>query len=83
MKRMVSVFYDGEVLRPEQPLDLAPQTRYVVTIEAAPAVPTPAPEPAPEPAPGILDDILDLSAHFGIPDLAAQHDHYLYGLPKR
>jgi len=56
MKRNVAVFYDGEVPRPDQPLDLAPHTRYVVTIEAAPAA------PASEAASGILDNILHLSA---------------------
>lgn len=33
MKRTVRVTFDGEVLRPEQPLDLAPNERYQVTIE--------------------------------------------------
>jgi hypothetical protein len=29
------------------------------------------------------DDLADEAVATGIPDLAYQHDHYLYGLPKR
>lgn len=40
-------------------------------------------------APVMQDDkktllgILDLAGPSGIPDLASQHDHYIYGTPKR
>jgi hypothetical protein len=77
MQRSVHVVFDGEVLRPEEPLDLEPNGRYVVTIEEVP----PTPEGSGEP--GILDDLHDLITGFGVTDLAAQHDHYLYELPKR
>ena len=77
MRRSVRVLFDGEVLRPEEPLDLTPNGRYVVTIEDPPS------ESARVEEPGILDDLLDLVTNFGISDLAAQHDHYLYGTPKR
>jgi hypothetical protein len=77
MQRSVHVVFDGEVLRPEEPLDLEPNGRYVITIEEAPSTPEGSGEP------GILDDLHDLITGFGVTDLAAQHDHYLYGLPKR
>jgi hypothetical protein len=77
MQRSVHVIFDGEVLRPEERLDLTPNGRYVVTIEE------PATEPTEMASPGVLDDLLDLVTDFGVTDLAAQHDHYLYGTPKR
>ena len=77
MKRTVDVVYDGEVLRPQEPLDLEPNARYRVTIEgeaARPSKPT---------RPRALGRILARARDLGIPDLAEQHDHYLYGLPKQ
>ena len=44
MIKTLTAIYDGEALRPEDPLDLKPNVRYLVTVE---------------------------------------HDHYLYGTPKR
>lgn len=77
MKRTVDVIYDGEVLRPQEPLDLEPNARYRVTIEVEPA------RSAPAGAPQSLQRILELAQDLGVPDLAEQHDHYLYGSPKR
>jgi hypothetical protein len=77
MQRSIHVVFDGKVLRPEEPLDLKPNGRYVVTIEGESSGPECSGEP------GILDDLHDLVTDFGVNDLAAQHDHYLYGLPKR
>ena len=76
MVRTIRVVFDGEVLRPEEPLDLQPNRWYAVTITEAGEDGTP--------APGVLDDLLDLAADFDLPsDFAEQHDHYLYGTPKR
>ncbi len=77
MKRTVIAVFDGEALRLEEPLDLVPNRRSCVTIEET------APEGETARERGVLDDILDLAQNFGIPDLAEQHDHYLYGTPKR
>lgn len=77
MQRSVHVIFDGEVLRPEAPLALTPNARYLVTIHE------PSSAPAAAEPPGVLDDLLDLITDFGVSDLAAQHDHYLYGTPKR
>ena len=77
MQRRVHVIFDGEVLRPEEPLDLQPNGRYRVIIEGE------TPTEGAEQGPGMLDDLDDLAVDFGVPDLAEQHDHYLYGTPKR
>lgn len=37
MTQTVQAFFDGEVLRPEEPIELAPNTRVRVTIETSPA----------------------------------------------
>jgi len=77
MQRTIQVVFDGEVLRPEEPLDLLPQARYRVIIEVEPLTETA------EQGPGMLDDILELAKDFGIPDLAAQFEHYEYGAPRQ
>jgi hypothetical protein len=33
MNKMLTVVFDGNVLRPDAPLDLTPNTRYVITIQ--------------------------------------------------
>lgn len=71
----IVVVYDGQVLRPEEPLDLEVNARYSVTIE-------PATQAEGE---GDLFDLLDqLAGTLDMPeDWATEHDHYLYGTPKR
>ena len=77
MKRTVHVVFDGEVLRPDEPLDLVPNGRYRVIVESVEDE-----QPAQEP--GMLDDIVELVEDLDLPpDFAQQHDHYLYGTPKR
>ena len=41
MAKTVRAVFDGEVLRPEQPVDLQPNTTYVITIEQDRIGPTP------------------------------------------
>lgn len=76
MSRSLTVVFDGEVFRPTEPVHLAAGSEHRVIIEdrdtngAAP----------PESVRRILERATDL----GLPaDLAAQHDHYLHGTPKR
>lgn len=73
-KTLTAVF-DGQFLRPDETLDLEPNTRYVITI-------TPEPE---HHANGDAWDLLDqMTGTISAPsDWAAEHDHYLYGAPKR
>ncbi len=72
---IATVVFDGQVLRPDAPLDLEPNTRYVVTIQ-------------PESSQVATGDAWDVLEHFAgaveaPPDWSREHDHYLYGTPKR
>ncbi len=74
MDKTVIVTFDGQVLRPDEALDLVPNTRYVITIQdALPTVVT-----------GNAWDLLEALAGTveAPPDWSAEHDHYLYGTPK-
>jgi predicted DNA-binding antitoxin AbrB/MazE fold protein len=78
MSRTVTVVYDGEVFRPVEPVDLPPNTRRRVTIADETEEQT---HGAP---PRSVQRILERARALDLPpDLAAQHDHYLYGTPKR
>ncbi|MFN6513128.1 MAG: antitoxin family protein [Nostoc sp. CreGUA01] len=75
MDKIVTVVFDGNVLLPDTPLDLTPNTRYVVTIQELKAEPS------------LSGDAWDvLEAITGTveapPDWSSEHDHYLYGTPK-
>ena len=77
MSRTVEVVYDGKSLQPSQPLDLVPNSRYRVTIDEEP-IPAEA-----KPTTDAFARILAVAEDLGIEDLSEQHDHYLYGTPKR
>lgn len=75
MEKKVTVVFDGSVLRPDTHLDLAPNTRYVITIQELNEASSP-------------PDAWDvLEAMVGTveapPDWSSEHDHYLYGTPKK
>ncbi len=74
MSQTIVVLFDGVVLRPETPLELEPDRRYVATLV-----------PAESGAEGENAwDVLDmLAGTVEAPgDWAAEHDHYLYGTPR-
>lgn len=73
MSKVVKVTFDGQTLRPEAPLDLEPNTQYIVTIEPLRV------------AEGNAWDVLEAATGtIDAPDdWAAEHDYYLYGTPKR
>ena len=75
MSQTITAVFDGQVLRPDAPVDLEPNARYVLTIEPA----------ATAPPPGDAWEVLErLTGTVEAPsDWAAEHDHYLYGVPKR
>ena len=76
MTKTIEAVFDGEILRPTSPLDLEPHTRYRISIEL------PAPQTAKEP--DAWDELEALTGSVEAPsDWAQQHDHYLYGTPKR
>lgn len=74
MAQTVRATFDGEVLRPEQPVDLQPNTTYMVTIERA--------APVEEDA---GDDVYPLTAigrlatDMGVTDLSVHHNRYAHG----
>lgn len=76
MKTSITVTFDGKVLHPDEPLDWEPNKRYVVVIKAEDQLPS-------EDNKG-WDVIEDLAGTLDAPtDWALEHDHYLYGTPKR
>ena len=73
MTQTIAAHFDGRVLVPDETVDLPTGRRLRVRIELAE-------EPEPRFA-ALLGFAADLP---GAPaDLAAQHDHYLTGVPKR
>jgi hypothetical protein len=73
----VNAHFDGKAIVPDEPLDLPPNQALIVQIERVGAL-----EPAEESALAwIAANAVDSDA---LPtDLADQHDHYLYGRPKK
>ncbi|MEK7729221.1 MAG: hypothetical protein AAB354_12470 [candidate division KSB1 bacterium] len=68
--------FDGEVFKPENKIVLAPSERYRLLLAR--------PETRlPEIKNRAFREIAALAVPMGIRDLAEQHDHYLYGTPKR
>ena len=73
MVQSILAKFDGAVIVPDEPLSLLPGQRLRVEIETIDGkVPR-------------FADLLDLEADVADApsDLANQHDHYLYGTPKR
>ena len=74
MSQTVTAVFDGEVLRPDTPLDLEPNARYVLTIQPAPS----------RTEHNIWDTLERLAGTVDAPpDWSSEQDHYLYGSPKR
>jgi hypothetical protein len=73
MTRTISAHFDGKVLVPDEPVQLPVGEPLRVHVEL------------PASTNGKFADLLDLAADLpdAPSDLAAQHDHYLYGTPKR
>ena len=74
MSKTATVFFDGTVLRPEGPLEIEPNRRYVITVEDAP------PAAVPENAWNVLEQLAGTIE--APPDWAREHDHYIHGTPK-
>lgn len=70
MAKTLEAVYDGQVLRPDEPLELPPDTRVVITIEVAD-------QPARRPA-SFLQTARSLKLD-GPADWSARFDDYLYG----
>jgi len=74
----INAHYDGKVIVPDEPLDLLPNQALIVRIEAKSADESPARESALEWFAANASESTDIPS-----DLSHQHDHYLYGAPKR
>lgn len=72
MTKTIGAVYDGHVLRPEEPLDLRPNTRVRITIDS-PATDKSKPL-------SFLDTARKLNLE-GPPDWSARIEEYLYGNP--
>jgi hypothetical protein len=77
MTTILYATFDGEVLRPESPIPLAPDTRVRVTIDAEPEEPE-------KPVRGECDpyawlDFLESANLDGPPDWSERLHEYLYG----
>jgi hypothetical protein len=75
MVRTLTAIFDGEVLRPEEALDLKPNARYRVTVES---------EESQEQGLNAWDLLEEFAGSVEAPkDWAAEPDHYLHGTPKK
>ena len=70
MPRTLRAMFDGEVLRPEEPLPIAPNTSVQITVEV--------PEESPAPAYSFLRKARSLDLQ-GPPDWSEHLASYLYG----
>lgn len=70
MSQTLEAIFDGEVLRPDEPIELEPNTRVRITIE-------PAPETESK-SRSFLDTALSLKLE-GPSDWSEKFDDYLYG----
>jgi hypothetical protein len=75
MQHTIEAVFDGEVFRPDTKPDLEPNKRYTLTVE----------EPkAEEHADNAWAYLRSIAGTVEMPeDWSAEHDHYLYGGPKR
>ena len=73
MAQTVRAVFDGQVLRPEQPLDLRTNAVYEVTIEEIDQNGETADEVYP------LSVIRTFATDMGVTDLATHHDWYAHG----
>ncbi len=75
MTKTLHAVFDGKVLKPEETVDLEKGERYVLTIESKQKITDVEKDPA--------FDLSSLSVKTNISDLATEHDHYLYGIPRQ
>jgi hypothetical protein len=80
------IFQDG-VARPSEPIEGREGQQVIITfLDEEPARPAPSPgekEKGDAGWNGLMQLIEDCAVDTGIDDLAHQHDHYLYGTPKK
>jgi hypothetical protein len=74
MTKSLRALFDGKVLRPEGPVDLEPNRRYLVTIERQIEG-----EKTSEECAYPLTQILELATDMGVTDLSTRHSWYAHG----
>jgi hypothetical protein len=74
----INAHYDGRVIVPDEQVDLPPNQALIVRIEAKEVDESPAHESELAWLAANASDSTDVPS-----DLSHQHDHYLYGVPKR
>ena len=83
---VLKAHFDGKVLVPDEPVDLPVNCALEVHVQPVCATEPPS-SPAPNaerPLPRLVEILKQYPANPDWPkDGAAQHDHYLYGTPKR
>ena len=74
----INAHFDGSVIVPDEPLDLPRNQALVVRIEALPG-------DGPHEDGSVLTWLAEHASDSPSlsPDLSDQHDHYLYGVPKK
>ncbi len=78
MTKKVHAVFDGKVFCPEEPVELEINGHYVLNIE-----PVNKEKQKDNVEFDSAFDLASLAVKTGMPDLATEHDHYLYGTPKR
>jgi predicted DNA-binding antitoxin AbrB/MazE fold protein len=73
MVKTLRAIFDGTVLRPDEPVDLKPNTRVVVTIETEESAPAGEEQDYP------LTRIGRLATDMGVTDLSVRHSEYAHG----
>ncbi|MGE0823907.1 MAG: antitoxin AF2212-like protein [Candidatus Binatia bacterium] len=73
--KSIKAVYDGKRVKLLEPVDLPADTPLEIIVKKK----SPGKKRSQDPWDSLGDDAIDL----GMDDLAEQHDHYLYGIPKR
>ena len=81
MTTTIEAVYERGVLRPKEPLALEEGAEVEITINAR--EPNGGDERQATTPTDLADLLTQCEVDTGIPDLAQQHDHYLYGTPKK
>lgn len=76
MTKTIYASFDGEVFIPDEDIELKPNKRYLIQIILEP-------KSRRKNKTRVLQRISARARDLGVKDLAAQHDHYLYGIDKR
>jgi hypothetical protein len=84
MEKRATVYDNGEVFRPEAPVDLEPNTRSIISIEPASAPREPIADEKTARIGTLVDLLIELAGTVEAPvDWSAEHDHDLHGTMKR